>query len=110
MVTTKVWFSDRKSRSVNNFSQQPDLDLRWHFTPQVSRPDETNPPNPPGADFSISPSGFNCDMQSRWGCGSAGCESHGCGREIACAPTRLDVIVGNLHPLLNDGCLKKTKS
>ena len=43
--------------------QQPDLGLRWDFTPRVSRPDKTNPP--PGADFSISPSGFNYDMQSR---------------------------------------------
>jgi len=32
------------------------------FHPRVSRPDKTNPP--PGADFSISPSGFNYDMQS----------------------------------------------
>jgi hypothetical protein len=32
------------------------------FHPRVSRPDKTNPP--PGADFSISPSRFNYDMQN----------------------------------------------
>ena len=62
VIITKTLFSDRKSRSVNNFFQRPDLGLRWDFTPRVSRPDKTNPP--PGADFSISPSGFNYDMQS----------------------------------------------
>ena len=61
-IITKKWFSGRKSRSVNNFFQQPDLGLRWDFTPRVSPPDKTNPP--PGADFSISPSGFNYDTQS----------------------------------------------
>ena len=62
MVITKTWFSDQKSRSVNNFFKQPDLGLRWDFTLRVSRPDKTNPP--PGADFSVSPSGFHYDMQS----------------------------------------------
>ena len=63
VVITQKLFSGPKSRSVNNSFKQPGLGLRWDFTPWVSRPDKTNPP--PGADFSISPSGFNYDMQSR---------------------------------------------
>ena len=62
VIITKIWFSDRKSRSVNNSFQRPDLGLRWNFTPRVNPPDRTNPP--PGADFSILPSGFNYDTQS----------------------------------------------
>ena len=45
-----------------HFFQQPDLGFRWESTPRVNRPNKTNPP--PGADFTISPSGFNYDMQS----------------------------------------------
>jgi len=77
----KKSFSDRKSRSVSSFFKQPDLGLRWDFTPRVSRPDKTKPT--PGADFSISPSGFNFDMQStptfprmrrkRWSLHMCGC-------------------------------------
>ena len=63
MVITQNWFSGPKSRSVNNFFQQPDSGLRWDDAPWVDRPDNTNPP--PAADFSISPSGFNYDMHSR---------------------------------------------
>ena len=62
MVITRVWFSGRKSRSVNKFFQQPDLGHRWDFTPQVSRPDKTNPP-PRGRFLNVTP-GFNYDMQS----------------------------------------------
>ena len=62
VIITRIWFSGRKSRSVNNFFQRPDLGLRWNFTPRVNPPDRTNPP--PGADFSILPSGFNYDTQS----------------------------------------------
>ena len=62
MIITRIWFSGRKSRSVNNSFQQPDLGPKWDSTPRGNRPDKTNPP--PGADFSISPSGFNYDMQS----------------------------------------------
>ena len=38
-----------ENREVSTFFQQPNLGLRWDFTPRVSRPDKTNPP--PGADF-----------------------------------------------------------
>ncbi len=55
-----------KIEKCKQFFQQPDLGLWWDFTPRVSRPDKTNPP--PGADFSISPSGFNYDMQSIFVC------------------------------------------
>ena len=48
MALTKNWFSGQKSRSVNIFVQQPDLGLRWDFTPWVSRPDKTNESTPPG--------------------------------------------------------------
>ena len=51
-----------KIEACQFFFEQLDLGLRWDFTPRVSRPDKTNPA--PGADFSISPSGFNYDMQS----------------------------------------------
>ena len=61
VIISRFRFSGRKSRSVNMFFQQPDLGPRRDFTPRVSRPDKTNPP--PGADFCISPSGFNYDKQ-----------------------------------------------
>ena len=48
--------SDRKSKSVNNSLQQPDLGLRWDSNPRVSRPEKTNPF--PGGDFSILPSRY----------------------------------------------------
>ena len=44
------------------FFQSTKFGTSMGFPPRVSRPDKTNPP--PGADFSISPSGFNYDMQS----------------------------------------------
>ena len=43
MVTTKIWFSGRKSRSVKNFLQRPVFRLRWDFTFRGSRPDKMKP-------------------------------------------------------------------
>ena len=58
VITTTILVSGRQSRSVNIISSS----RIWDFTPRVSLSDKTNPP--PGADFSISPSGFNYDMQN----------------------------------------------
>jgi hypothetical protein len=60
MVITRIWFSGRKSRSVNNSLQRPVFGLRWDFIPRGSRPDKMKPP--PGADLSISPSGVYFDI------------------------------------------------
>ena len=62
VISTGIWFSGRKSRGVNNFFQQPDLRLRLDSTVRVSRLENTNPH--PEADFSISPSGYNYEIQS----------------------------------------------
>ena len=57
-----MWVSDQKSRSVNIFSSSWICDFDWISPPRVNRPDKTSAP--PRADFSISPSGLNYDMQS----------------------------------------------
>ena len=69
MIITIIWFSDRKSKSVDNFFQQPDLGLRWDSIPSVDNPDKANPG--PGADLSNSHSGFNYEIQSAF---SAACK------------------------------------
>ena len=58
----KIWFSGRKPRSLNIFSNSRIWDFDGISPPRVCRPDKTNPSA--GADFSISPSRFDCDMQS----------------------------------------------
>ena len=60
MVITRISFSGRKSRSVNNFLQRLVFGLRGDFSPRGSRPDKMKPP--PGADLSISPSGVYHDI------------------------------------------------
>jgi hypothetical protein len=49
-------------KSANILFPHLDLGLPWDSTTRVSRPEKTNPP--PRADFSISPSGLNYEIQS----------------------------------------------